>query len=95
MVGLVYILILSLTAISRNDLNISNSDFETVWVEIDNKKVKICYFVVFTASRHPNTDIENLATHSHFATHKSYLFIFLLMILTYILNLKILVNWKK
>ncbi len=51
----------SLTAIHRNDLNISNSDFETVWVEIDNKKSKNMLFCC--VYRHPSTDIETLTDH--------------------------------
>ena len=50
-----------LTAIPMNDLNISNSDFETVWIEIDSNKSKNMLFCC--VYRHPSTDIENLTNH--------------------------------
>ena len=61
----------SVTTISRNDLNISNSDFETVCVEIDNKKSKTVLFCC--VYRHPSTDIENLTTDFESIFSKIYL----------------------
>ena len=57
----------SLTYNPRIDLDSCTDDFETVWVEIENKNDK--NFLICCVYRHPNSDIDNLT--SHFQNHLS------------------------
>ena len=51
----------SLTSNPRIDLDSSTDDFETVWVEIGNKKDKD--FLVCCVYRHPSSNVDNLTSH--------------------------------
>ena len=51
----------SLTSNPRNDLDSCTDDFETVWVEIDNKNDK--NFLICCVYRHPSSNIDNLTSH--------------------------------
>ena len=53
----------TLNSVLRQDLSYSTADFETVWVEVDNKKDKNMLFCC--VYRHPDTDIENITSHFH------------------------------
>ena len=51
----------SLTSNPRIDLDSSTDDFETVWVEIGNKKDTD--FLVCCVYRHPSSNVNNLTSH--------------------------------
>ncbi len=51
----------SLTFKPRIDLDSCTDDFETVWVEIDNKKDK--NFLICCVYRHPSSKVDNLTSH--------------------------------
>ena len=51
----------SLTSNPRIDLDSCTEDFETVWVEIENKNDK--NFLICSVYRHPSSSIDNLTTH--------------------------------
>ena len=51
----------SLTFNARIDLDTYADDFETVWVEIGNKKTRD--FLVCCVYRHPSSDVDNLTSH--------------------------------
>ncbi len=51
----------SLTFNPRTDLDSCTDDFETVWVEIINKKDK--NFLIGCVYRHPSSDVVNLTSH--------------------------------
>ena len=55
----------SLTYNPHIDLDSCTDDFETVWVEIDNKNDK--NFLICCVYRHPSSNIDNLT--SHFQNH--------------------------
>ena len=57
----------SLTYNPRIDLDSCTDDFETVWVEIENKNDK--NFLICCVYRHPSSNIDNLT--SHFQNHLS------------------------
>ena len=51
----------SLTSNPRVDLDSCSDDFETIWVEIENKQEKD--FVVCCVYRHPSSNVDNLTSH--------------------------------
>ena len=51
----------SLTSNPRTDLDSCTNDFETIWVEIENKYDK--NFVICCVHRHPRSAIDNLTSH--------------------------------
>ena len=51
----------NLSASPRKDLDCSNDDFETVWIEVDRKNEKNLLFCC--VYRHPNSNIESLTFH--------------------------------
>ena len=51
----------SLTSKPRIDLDSCTDDFETVWVEIENKKDKD--FLICCVYRHPSSKVDNLTSH--------------------------------
>ena len=53
----------SLTSKPRIDLDSCTDDFETVWVEIENKKDKD--FLICCVYRHPSSKVDNLTSHFH------------------------------
>ena len=51
----------NLSASPRKDLDCSNDDFETVWIEVDRKNEKNLLFCC--VYRHPNSNVESLTFH--------------------------------
>ena len=51
----------SLTSNPRVDLDSCSDDFETIWVEIENKQDKD--FLVCCVYRHPRSNVDNLTSH--------------------------------
>ena len=51
----------SLTSNSRTDLDSCTNDFETIWVEIENKNDR--NFLICCVYRHPSSAVDNLTSH--------------------------------
>ena len=62
LVGMPCILEITWIIIVREDLNALENEFETIWVEIKNKKSQ--NVLCFCAYRHPNTEVEKFNSYT-------------------------------